>query len=421
MRALTIAWKDVRHVYSNVAGLAMMLIAPLLLAFALGAAFGGMGSTFAIGATKTVIVNSDAGAGAGLPAAGATIASALGSPEIADLLEVRTLDSAEAARAAVDAGEAGVAVIIPPGLSAALMGGSDAPSPAGAAAVEIYKDPALTIGPAIAQAVVDSVVQSLNGARAAAVAAAQLGLASGITDTRVIAELAAKSAAAFAAATHDEPPIALDQRAPRVADVGSQREPNVGSQVLVGMMTFFMLFGASLPARSILDEQREGTLSRLFTTSTPRGAILGGKYIAVFLVVLVQAAVLLVAGRLLIGAHWGPIAPVVVLTLCTALVAASLGLFCVSFAKTPGQAGAVSSAIFVFLGLVSGNFFGSVNVTGTLAIVRRVSPLGWLVEGWGNLLFGGSWSSVWLPMVASLAFALAFFAFSTFFFRRRFA
>ena len=77
MRALSIAWKDVRHVYRNVAGLAMMLIAPLALAFALGAAFGGMANGFSIAATKTVVVNEDAGAGAGMPAAGATIVSAL--------------------------------------------------------------------------------------------------------------------------------------------------------------------------------------------------------------------------------------------------------------------------------------------------------------------------------------------------------
>jgi ABC-2 type transport system permease protein len=417
VRALSIAWKDVRHVYRNVAGLAMMLIAPLALAFALGAAFGGMDTGFSIAATKTMVVNEDAGAGAGMPSAGATIVSALTSEGLADLLTVTTVATADAARAAVDNGEVGVAVIIPQGFSTALM--TDLGSASSPVVVEVYKDPTLTVGPAIAQAVVDSVVQSLNGARATAAATVQLAATAGITDMQAIANLAAKSAQAFALAS-EKAPIALDQRSPQVAE-GKSREPNVGSQVLVGMMTFFMLFGASVPARSILDEHREGTLSRLFTTPTPRGIILGGKYIAVFLVVLIQAVILLVAGRLLMGAHWGPIGPVIVLALCTALVAASLGLFCVSFAKTPAQAGAVSSAIFVFLGLVSGNFFGGVNVGGTLATVRRVSPLGWLHEGWGNLMYGGSWGNVWLPMVVALGFALVFFALSTFFFRRRYA
>ncbi len=77
------------------------------------------------------------------------------------------------------------------------------------------------------------------------------------------------------------------------------------------MMLFFTLFGAATPARSIIDEQREGTLSRLFTTSTPRSVILGGKYISVFLVVLLQTIILLVAGRLIFGSHWGAIGPVI--------------------------------------------------------------------------------------------------------------
>jgi ABC-2 type transport system permease protein len=186
-------------------------------------------------------------------------------------------------------------------------------------------------------------------------------------------------------------------------------------------MIFFMFFGAATPARSILEEHRTGTLSRLFTTPTPRSVILGGKYIAVYLIVLMQSIVLLLAGRLLFNAHWGAIGPVIALTLCGALVAASLGLLTVSFAKTPGQAGAISSAIFVFLALIGGNFVGTANVGGTFALVRRITPNGWLLEGWEHVLYGGSWSTVYIPLLAALAFALAFFALATFFFRRRYA
>jgi ABC-2 type transport system permease protein len=187
------------------------------------------------------------------------------------------------------------------------------------------------------------------------------------------------------------------------------------------MMLFFMLFGASTPARSTIDEHRAGTLSRLFTTPTSRGVILGGKYIAVFLVVLIQSAILLLAGRFLLGAHWGELGPVIALTLAGALCAASLGLLTVSFAKTPAQAGAGSAAIFVFLGLISGNFVGSLNTAGTFATVRRISPLGWLLEGWGKVLYGGSWASIALPVLVVLGFTLIFFVAASLFFRRRYA
>jgi ABC-2 type transport system permease protein len=314
----------------------------------------------------------------------------------------------------VDKGERDVAVIIPPGLSAAVMGG-------GSAQVEIYKDPTLAVGPAIVTSVVQSVVQSLDGARAAALTSVQLATSLGVTDGAELAALAADTAEAFGEAAGAETPITLDERAPVTPGAEAPKRPNVASQVLLGMMLFFMLFGASTPARSIIDEHRNGTLPRLFTTPTSRGVILGGKYIAVFLVVLIQSVILLLAGRFLLGAHWGELGPVIALTLAGALCAASLGLLTVSFAKTPAQAGAGSAAIFVFLGLISGNFVGSLDTAGTFAMVRRISPLGWLLEGWGKVLYGGSWASIALPVLVVLGFTLVFFVAASLFFRRRYA
>ena len=331
MRALSIAWKDLRQTYRSLAGVAMMLVAPLLLAFVLGAAFGS-GSSFSLPAVRTAVADLDQGA-AGAPAAGATITGILSSPELSDLLAVTQTQTAEEARALVDGGEADVAVIIPAGLTAALTStGADAKT----SAVQIYKDPTLNVGPAIVTAIVRSAAQSLNGARAAAAASAQLAASEGITDPEALSALASATAQAFALRSQAETLVALAERTPEISGVKDQKSPNVASQVLVGMMLFFMLFGASTPARSILDEHREGTLPRLFTTPTPRSWILGGKYLAVFLVVLVQSVALLIAGRLLLGARWGEPGPVLVLALTGSLVSASLGLVTVSFAKTPG-------------------------------------------------------------------------------------
>lgn len=419
MRALNIALKDLRRAFRSPAGLAMMLAAPLLLAFVLGSAFGS-GDNYSIDPIKIVVVDLDEGAGAGVPAAGATLTAVLASENLSDILDVTVATTAEAARAELDDGQVEVAVIIPVGLTEVLRATS-ANTPTTVAAVEIYRGPASIVSPSIVQAVVDSVVQSLNGARAAATTAVVLGMSQGITNGDELAGLAVATAADYSRQAELAAPVALDQRTPILDPTKDQPAPNVASQVLVGMMLFFMLFGAATPARSILDEHREGTLPRLFTTPTSRSVILGGKYLSVLLVVLAQMIVLLVAGRLLLGARWGDVGPVTVLMLCSALVATSLGLVTVSFAKTPAQAGAVSSAVFVFLALISGNFTGTIGLDGIYGIVRRVSPLGWLMEGWDSLLFGGSWTDIWLPAVVSLAFALVFFTVASFFFKRRYA
>ena len=414
MKALSIAWKDTVHVYRDIAGLAMMFIAPLVLATVLGAAFGS-GDNFSIAAVRTVIVDQDKGAGAGTPAAGAMLSAALENPDLGDLLAITRLDSPEKARTAVDDGDAAAAVIIPAGLSSAL-----ASSVAQEANVEIYKDPALVVGPSIVAAVTESVVQTLNGSRAAAAAAARLAVSRGVTDTARLAGIASKAGTAFALQAQTDAQVTVEARNP-VVEGSIEKRPNVASQVLIGMMLFFMLFGAATPAHSVLEEHRNGTLSRLFTTPTPRSIILSGKFLAVFVVVLVQAAILLLAGLLLFKADWGEPGPVVVLTVCSAIVAASLGLVTVSFAKTVGQAGAVSSAIFVFLGLLSGNFTGTIVTSGPFATIRRISPVGWLLEGWSKVLYGGSWGSILVPVLVALAFAVVFFTISVFFFRRRYA
>jgi ABC-2 type transport system permease protein len=417
LRSIAIAWKDVRHVYRSFAGLAMMLLAPLILAGAIGAAFGS-GNNFSISAVKTVVVDQDSAAGdgaAGGGTAGAAITSALTSPQLAKLLTVSLVTTPEAAKSAVDGGTAQVAVIIPAGLTQALSAATPSPQ-----LVQIYKDPTVSVGSAIVASVVQDVVQSLNGARAAASATAQLAASRGV-DAASLSALAAKAAQAYSSQAQTSNNISVQPRSPVTPGGSGSSQPNTAGQVLIGMMLFFMLFGAATPARSIIEEQRLGTLPRLFTTPTPRSLILAGKYLAVFGAVLLQSVILLAVGRLLFGAHWGEIGPVIALVVTGALVASSLGLLTVSFAKTPAQAGAGGAGIFVFLGLISGNFTGTASVGGAYNVVRHISPLGWLLEGWNHVMFGGSWGSIALPVLAALGFALVFFAVATFFFRRRYA
>ena len=130
MRALTIAWKDIRHVYRSFAGLAMMLVAPLLLAGALGAAFGS-GNNFSI------VAGEDRGGRPGRGRRGGHArrrrhahgrAHQPGAGRPADRHPGRPPPRRR--RAAVDSGDAEVAVIIPPGLTQALSA-ADAVAAAG--------------------------------------------------------------------------------------------------------------------------------------------------------------------------------------------------------------------------------------------------------------------------------------------------
>ena len=128
--------------------------------------------------------------------------------------------------------------------------------------------------------------------------------------------------------------------------------------------------------------------------------ILGGKMVSVFLTVLGQSIILLLAGRLLFGIDWGGVALVALLTLDTALVSAGLAVFLVSLMRTPTQAGAITSGVFVTLGLLGGNFVGSAPPGGFFSVVRRFTPNGWLLEGWTKI--SAAESGILLQLIVAL-------------------
>ena len=416
-RIFAIAWKDLRSTMRNGPALAMMLAAPLALSALLGFAFGG-GSNFSISAAKVAVANLDSvpvssGAIAPPTPGGQTVVGILRSPQLKDVLTVSENPSAAAARKAVDDGKAGVAVIIPEGFTASVYDQSASPPPT---AVELYQNPTQQIGGAIAQSVVDQALLDFNGARATAVAAAALAAANGRSHDQAV-QTALKTFVSRSGAGA----VAVVQRPPQLGGGKKSKDVGVTGLVLAGMMVFFMFFGASNVARTILTEERNGTLPRLFTTPTPRQVVLGGKFASTFLTVLVQAVILVVAGRLIFSIDWGSPNAVVPLILAAAIVASSLGLLVISMVHTPAQAGAIGAGVYLILALAGGNFTGTAQ-TGTIyATVQRLTPNGWLLVGWDRALRGGGAADVVWPILIPLAFGVVFFALAVWRFRRRFA
>ena len=409
-KIFAIAWKDLRSTARNMPALLMMLAAPLALAALLGFAFGG-GNGFDIAATKVVVANLDKGAAGAGQSAGAAIQSILTSKDLKDVLATSTATSAAAARKAVDDGKAAVAVIVPQDFSAVVYG-SD---PTATSQVELYENPTSEIGGSIVEGVVGQVLADFNGARAAAAGAVSLRSQS----DPPAAQVAAAAAQAFSHSGGVSAGLQFSQRAPQAGK--TEKSVSVTGQILAGMMIFFMFFGAANVARTILTEDREGTLPRLFTTPTRRGTIIGGKFVAVFATISVQAVVLLVAGRLLFNIQWGRLDAVVLLTVVAAGVAGGLALLIISFAKTPAQAGAIGSGIYLVLALLGGNFTGTAQSSGTFATVQKFTPNGWLIQGWDTTLRGGGAGDIRWQVLVPLGFAVAFFFFAVLRMRRRFS
>jgi ABC-2 type transport system permease protein len=194
--------------------------------------------------------------------------------EVIALTEVR--DTA-AARAAVNQQQAEVAVIVPPEFSRAVI------APDARAEVRLLTDPTKTIGPQIVQDLIQQFLDGFSGSKIL------LAMVTG-RDTAIIND-AVQRYVRWTAAGQDPRRSALKVVAPKTSVAEENPMRRMMGAIMAGMMVFFVFYSGAWTAMTILKEDEQGTLARLFTTPTSRTTVLSGKFLAVFLTVSVQTLV----------------------------------------------------------------------------------------------------------------------------------
>jgi ABC-2 type transport system permease protein len=423
MKVIDIALKDMLRSFRSVAALAFMFVLPLLTSGIFYFAFGGLTGDdggFDLPVTRVQVVNQDQPAAQlGGLAAGQVLLEFLQDEQLAGLLRVTTADDPGSARAAVDAQKAGVAVIIPPDFTTAAF------TPGGSTTIVLYQDPTLTIGPSIVKGIVSQFVDGFAGAVIATdVATEQLGQRGLAVDEATLQEVAA-SYSAWAQGLGESQgrgEAILSVQAP--PDKAESDDPLAGmiAGVMAAMMIFFAFFTGANTAQTILQEDEAGTLARLFTTPTPRSAILGGKFVATFITLIVQVIVLVVVSVPIFDVHWGEPPAVALAILGLVVIATGFGVMLISFLKSTRQAGPVMGAVLTVSGMAGGLFTsGMPDAPAAFDTLSLFTPHGWAFRGWELALDGGSAGDVLPPVVVSLGIGVACFVVGAFFFRRRFA
>jgi ABC-2 type transport system permease protein len=401
----------------------MMFGAPLFITGLLFFAFGSMagGGDLDLQAVRVQVANLDRPAAAGGElAAGQMLVDFLRSEDMADLLEVSVVDDEAAARAAVEARQADVALIIPPDFTAAAL------APGREAAVVQYEDPTLTIGPGIVEDLVSQFIDGFAGAKiTAGVVTEQLQARDGAVAQQAAANAAGQYAAWLETSGHDhagDASPALEIRSPVAEQEAAGEGAGTIGSIMVAMIIFFAFFMGANTAESIVREDEEGTLQRLFTTPTPRAAILGGKFVSVVLTLVVQVVVLLVAAGLLFGISWGQPLTVILVTAGLIVVAAGFGVLLMSFIKTTRQTGPVMGGVLTVMGMMGGLFTNGVpNIPAVFDTVRLAMPQGWAMYGWELALQGAGPGGVLVPVAVMFGLGALFFGIGVVLFRRRFA
>jgi ABC-2 type transport system permease protein len=174
------------------------------------------------------------------------------------------------------------------------------------------------------------------------------------------------------------------------------------------MAIFFLFFTVSFGARSLLVERRQGTLRRLLASAAPPGAVIAGKALAAFVLGVTSVLVMWLATTLVFGADWGDPLAVVALTTSSVLAAIGITALVVTLARTDEQADGYGSLVVFTLALLGGNFIYLAQLPDLLQRLSLLTPNGWALRGFVDLVAdGGGLSTVAAPVAVTAAFGVA--------------
>lgn len=423
MKILDIALNDLKRSSRSMFLIGMTLFAPLLITGLMYFAFGGITSgDVSMTAIKVGVVNADA-----LPAGsplktplGESIRSMFFDESVQSWITSADYPDEASARAALDAQEIGVAVIVPESFTAEYFAG-DVRAP-----ITILQDPTLTIGPTVVRDMVTALLDGVAGGGLAYKTINTRLQANGKTlDPNTVPALFERYSTWYAdfqrALFHTPEKASLVTVSPAVSGESSNQLQNMMGLIMAGQMIFFSFFTSAYAMQSILQEAEEGTLARLFTTPTDRTIILTGKFVAVFLTVVIQGLVMLAAGRYLFQINWGEPASIALGFLGQMFASVGLAVLLVSLLKTSKQAGPVFGGALTGLGMLSGLFTANIPMPESFNAIGNFTPQGWVLKAWKMTLAGQPASELIAPFIALVAMGLIMFAIGAGMFRKRFA
>jgi len=428
-----IALKDMTQSFRSLLAVMFMFVVPILMTGMFYLMFGGSSEedqVFNIPITKLILVNLDEGHFAegtitpGSPnSIGASLAMILQSGDFDEIMDVSSVNDRDQALKMVDNQEVNVAVIIPKDTTSNYL------SPQMSTTIEFYQDPTLTIGPAIVKGIIDNILDGFSGSKIAlGITLAQLESTIMPVDEKVIQAVIGQ----YYEEIRGNNPTSLNNGSTSGIEILSpvtnkenlNQAVNVTSMIMTGMTVFYVFFTGASGANTILREEVKGTLPRLFTTPTSGGMIVTGKFLAVFLTIIVQLTVLIVFGNLVFGIQWGGLVQVILMSLGTTLAAAGFGSFLISWIRTERQAGTIVGGLVTIMGMMGMMpifVMGTKNPPPFVNLISHLVPQGWAVEGLQRAMAGGS-------IIEIIPNAVVLFTWSAFFiivgiarFKKRFA
>ncbi len=416
MKIIDLALKDLLRNLRSVFLLVMMFVIPLLITGLIYFAFGSSGDELTIQPTRLMVVNLDQPDSSGFDFS-KEILEVLKSKDLKDLVILSEKPDEISAVSAIQANEADVALIIPVDFSDTLL------TATGQSELKLLNDPALTLQPKVVRAIIENIVNGFNGSRVAISVATDQFEQKGINlENDSIETIVSGYTSFLQKSTGTESGDGyLQVRAPATNIPAQSQMQTIMTGIMGAQLIFFVFFTGATFAQSLLKENEEKTLARLFTTPTTMTQILAAKMIGAMLMILIQITVLLIVSRFVFKFDWGAMPPLTLTVLATDLAAASFGIMVMSLVKSTQQAGFVVGGVMTATSML-GIF--PIMMQSTIPALNTASlftPQGWAMNALKLTIAGASLSRLALPLIVLLGASAVFFTIGVFLFRRRFA
>jgi ABC-2 type transport system permease protein len=375
--------KDLRRARRNPLEYLIHLAMPLVITALLGLVFGRQGGDEAgLGRIKFAIVDEDDSAVTRL------LRGAVNQGQAAERLQPVFLDRTNAL-AQVTANQLSAALIIPAGFARAYL------TAAGPVTLELVKNPAESIHPAVLEELLGALVTGLNAL--ARDLAGELRTWSEVlerpegADFRAVADQLVRTGEKIEALQgYLNPPRITYQKETRAAETGRQAPGfNLFAYLLPGLAGMFLLFLAEVAVRDVYREIRARTFERFCTLPQSVRVFVTGKALMALAIVSAGAAIILGGGGVIFRITWTAPLPTALVALSYVGFAVGLMLLLAAFAQNERRADAVGNAVAMALGLVGGCAFPADTLPTFLREhVTPLMPPNWFAEAIRGLQSG---------------------------------
>ena len=211
----------------------------------------------------------------------------------------------------------------------------------------------------------------------------------------------------------DDPLVRIDPQP--ATDDAPRQAPTIFDYLVPGYSVFFAFFLMGMMAETVLNERLSGTLRRLFSLPLGRTSYLLGKTIPYSLMAMLQVVIVFGASALLFAYDLGNDLPALgLMIVATGLSIGGVSILVAVLIRTEGQANSIPTLITLVTAAISGAMFPSIRVPA----LEIFTPQYWAIQGFLKLTaLGGALEDVLLNISVLVGMGLLGLVIATWRFR----